>query len=145
MAEIITLADTLGNDGVYRLHLMSNAPIERELPPGVEEIRSVDAGTYSLKAAWRYRGPCRLRYVQYRWERLVILWAMNEGEKVSEQIVLAGDEYFSYFGKRAEFAWVRKMPAGAALGVSVPVGENEISLFDAEFVPDGFLAVGNGH
>lgn len=148
MSDIITLADGLGEDGVYRLHLMSNEPIEREPPPGADVTRSVEAGTCVLRAEWRYRGPCQIICETYDWRRVVVLWGLERGDRISEGAVEAARMYYDVFMAWPETAWLHKMPSGAAHGTMIRLPfeaddlSNEMVVVDADFVPAGFLAVG---
>jgi hypothetical protein len=143
MDAVITLNDGLDAEGVYHLYLMSNQPIVRELPAGVEATRTVKAGVHILKAEWRYRGPARIICEKFRWSRMVVLWALEKGVRISEQGREAAQVYAEAFFRFPDFAWMSApLPPNVEDGIVIP--DSEMMLFEAGFVPAGFLAVGCG-
>lgn len=146
--SIITLENGLRPDGRYCVHLMSNEPIEYQLPDGVEPKRSVDAGACVLRAEWKYRGPCEIVCPEYEWRRVVVLWGLNKGERISEQAIEAARCYYDTFQLWPETVYLERMPQGVDYGITVQlpvVGmglEGEMVVCDSDFIPKGFLAVG---
>lgn len=148
MSEIITLENGLRPDGRYCIHFMSNEPFAYQLPPGVEPKRSVEAGACVLRAEWKYRGPCEIVTPEYDWRRVVVLWGLNKGERISEQAIEAARCYYDTFLAWPESLWVERIPPGAEYGTFIRLpfegDDNEMVMVDSEFVPVGFLAVGSG-
>lgn len=149
MKDVITLKNELDQDGTYRVHLMSNVPIERAFPATATVQKSVEAGTHVLQAEWRFRGACEIVCPEIEWRRAVVLWALEKGERVSEQAVEAARIYRLTFKATPAYVWVERLPKGAENGtiIELPIEpidllENEMVLLQADFVPRGFLAVG---
>lgn len=148
VSDFIVLEDGLRVDGRYVVHLMGNAPIEYALPAGVEPQRSRDAGAYALRAEWKFRGACEIVCPEYDWRRVVVLWGLEPGERISEQAVEAAQMYRDIFFEWPESLWVERIPRGVEYGTFIKLPceghDNEMVMVDAEFVPVGFLAVGRG-
>lgn len=147
MSDIITLADGLCPDGIYRVHLMSNEAFEYELPPYAKVKRSVEAGACVLVAEWRFRGPCKLIDQALDWKRVVVLWALEKGKRVSEQGIEAARLYREVFGEWPEHLWLHELPKGKTepFFLEIPGTHCELVVnaadFLAEFVPKDFIAV----
>lgn len=141
MRDIIILADELQNNGMYVLHMMSNQPFERSVPENAQVERSMEAGAHTLKATWKYRGPCVIRCDEYDWKRVVVLWGLEKGDRISEQAVKAAKMFWETFGEWPIALRLPKLPNGVELGTLVELPIGELVTTDSDFVPDGFLAV----
>jgi len=143
MPEIVTLEDRL-DDGYRRhVHLMSAAPVAYDLPPHAESERGVDAGMHWLRASWLWRDPAPLCVRPDGSVRWVVLWGLLPGERISTAAPDAALQYIDTFEQVPDYVWVRTMPTGVALGEQIAMGSHDLGLFDAEWVPPGFLAAGN--
>lgn len=142
-SEVIVLQDGLEPDGTYRLHMMSNQPIERELPEGARVSRAQEAGSFVLQASWRFRGACQIVCPEIDWRRVVVLWALEKGERISEQAQKAAMLFWETFGEWPTGLRLAKLPQGVEWGTLVELPIGEMVTTESDFVPPGFLAVDN--
>lgn len=163
---IILLNDLL--DGMRRLHIMSDAPIGDEWKAQVPEGTSVhvyqdEIRLHHLEASWAPRGDL-VRFERRFdckpdcpachgkgccWHLQLTLFMLEPGEGMSQAIEAASVEYALRTGNDPEYAWVRTMPAvgkeNKALGVPVHIGKITIYLYEANWMPEGAVAVGRGN
>lgn len=140
--EIITLEDRL--DKQYRRHvyLMSSVPVDYDAPAHAVVERGVEAGMHWMKASWLWREPapvCVRADGSVRW---CMLWGLLPDEHISTVAPDAALKYIHIFKKVPDYVWVRTMPKGVPLGKPIQMGSHDLGLFDAEWVPPGFVAVG---
>jgi hypothetical protein len=95
---------------------------------------------HHLEASWPARELVRVPVMEAAGAYLlVVAWWIGDG-KVSAAMVEAGAVLALAFGKDPSYAFIRSIPAGAEEFVEV----KGICLVQANWVPDGFIAVTSG-
>lgn len=141
--QMVVVEDVLMADGTRRVHILSNQPVEYPVPEEAQVERRREAGTHQLIATWRMRGPVQI--VMGEWRRTVVLWPLSRGERVSTAALRAAEAYLQHFGAWPPYAWVRSLPRGVEnAALIMNEGREELMLFQADFMPVGFVAVGDG-
>jgi hypothetical protein len=80
------------------------------------------------------------------WRRLVVLWGLESGERISKAIEAAAMAYALATGHDPQFAWVRRLPKKVEYGEEVGVGGAiVVNLYSADWMPDRTVAVGRGN
>ena len=144
------LLNELGADGLRRIRVIGDGPIEAEpffglIPREAEGLvtlsPSVDTllGLHTLEITWPAREA-------FDWPSLpkfrrMVVWTVWEGERMRECICKAADKYERLFGGRPGFAFVGYLPAGAVEGEDVD-GAPGCTLFHARWLPKRVVAVG---
>lgn len=143
MNDVITVEDCiLTETGRRFLHLMSNAAIVYSLPEGVKAEATVEAGVHHLRVHMPVRGPVDFRCEGWPRPRRLVMWSLLEGERMSEIILRAAEQFQGLFGGAPMFAFVRSLPSGIEPGRVIPFGDDEILLFNAEWMFGRSVAVG---
>jgi hypothetical protein len=129
-------------------------PSQAEVKEREDEIH-----LHHLEATWKARGdmvefradfPCRADCLLCRgsgcsWRRVVALWLLQKGERISQAVERAAMAYSLETGLDPVFAWVRTLPKGVEWGIPIAVGGTEILLFEAKWMPGRAVAVGRGN
>lgn len=143
MDEVITVADYFDSaTGRRVLHLMSNAEIVYPLPDGVQAQTTIEAGVHHLRAEVPIRGPVNIQCEGWGMPKRFVLWSLSHGERMSEIIIKAADEYFRLYGNLPRYAFVRSLPGGIEPGRAIPFMGDEVLLFAAEWMVARAVAVG---
>lgn len=143
MDEVITVADHFDSaTGRRVLHLMSNAAIVYPLPDGVQAQATVEAGVHHLRAEMPMRGPVDIQCEGWGMPKRFVLWSLSQGERMSENIIKAAEEYWRLYGELPGYAFVQQLPRGIEPGRAIPFMGDEILLFDAEWMFGRSVAVG---
>lgn len=143
MDEVITIKDDFDMATAKRhVHLMSNSAITYPLPSGSVVQATVEAGVHHLRAEIPMRGPVDIQCEGWAMPKRFVLWTWNEGERMSEIIIKAAEEYLRLFGDLPGYAFVQSLPRGIEPGRAVPFMDDEILLFNAEWMFGRSVAVG---
>jgi hypothetical protein len=67
----------------------------------------------------------------------VVLWQLAPGQKVSSQIIQAGEVYYTTTGKEPDMAMLNSIPAGAAEFLEIKT----MTLVLADWVKPGYVAI----
>jgi hypothetical protein len=164
MNDVRVLVNDLSPEGVRRVHVMGQEPelvMTEILVPSEALIRKYldEIRLFHLEATWPPRGDLVEIRRDYRcekecplchgagcsWRRVVALFVLKKGERISQAIEQAAVLYAAATGRDPAFAWVRALPKGAEWGTVVPVGSQEIQLFSATWMPAAAVAVGRGN
>lgn len=144
MDSIIVIDDSVAADGTRRYHAMSNTPIP---DPSISSgIVTQEAGVYHLRAEWRARGAfCgTVRGDDIR-ERPTVLWAIEAGQRLSDEARSAAREFCRSFGRWPTVAGVRRMPKAVAelmdVDIEIEDGVAPLALVECVDVPVGFVMV----
>lgn len=141
-----------GNDGIQVAGIF--VPSWADIKEREDEIR-----LHHLEATWRAQGDLVEFRVNFScvtecplchgygcsWRRLVALWCLGTGERISQAVEKAAVQYVLGIGQDPLFAWVRTLPKGVGWGTPVLIGSSEILLFEAEWMPGRAVAVGRGN
>lgn len=114
---------------------------------------------YRLEASWKAQGDLVEYQVNFpcgpdcplchgsgcSWRRLVALWCLKQGERISQAVESAALQYGLGTGQDPTFAWTRTLPKGVEWGAPIPIGSQEILLFGAKWLPTATVAVGRGN
>lgn len=145
MDEIIVVEKRVDEQGIMRLHLMSNAPIADPSPksfgfmgrePKIE--RQIETGAYHLRVEWPFSGPAVMKCEGWPVPKIFVVWNLDLGESVTRVLYEAANQYQDIFGVRPGFAFIRKMPRGIESGKDV----GDLTLFEAEWMVRKCVAVG---
>lgn len=80
------------------------------------------------------------------WQRLVSLWGLESGERMSQGIGETAVAYALATGRDPLYAWAQSLPKGVEWGAEVEVGGGVVvNLFSADWMPDRAVAVGRGN
>lgn len=143
MNDAITVVDTFDPaTGRRFMHLMANAPIVYPLPDGALVQGTVEAGVHHLRAEIPMRGPVDIRCEGWEMPKRFVLWSLSQGERMSQIIITAAEEYFRLYDDLPGYAFVRQLPRGIEPGTAIPFMGDEILLFDAEWMFGRSVAVG---
>lgn len=142
MNEVIEL-DNCVSGGRRLLHLMANREIGREdligyWPPEDAVVQvSREGGVWHLRASWAHveavTGPSGREYVMAE---------LRQGERISEAVRRAVVDYLRKHQHGPQYAYMRRLPRGVAIGYAIRYLGWEIYLLQAEWVPVGQVAVG---
>jgi len=150
----IVLENTFGLDGIRRLHVISGEKLSVTslvyAVPEWAELRAYkdDANMHHLEASWPvreivdFKGEITSAELQAasgmtEYGIRVLLWALDKGQRVSEQIVDAAKEYLKLVGNEAKTCLMRNIPKGAEEYQLV----DDVMLIEAAWVPAGFIAL----
>lgn len=146
MIEILT--NELLPDGYRHVRVMSDAPLTEAWMLGYAPapVRGFAQVTLTPTAALNLfygdvRYPCRevvrcqVSCVSFR---MLAVWKLLPGDRVSEVIEHVAEWYFASAGQRPQFGWMRKLPAGAECGMEIA----GVMLLEAEWALDGCVMVG---
>lgn len=149
MAEIVEVENSLDADWKRVLHLMSNeeivaAEIENPLwcvPEYAKVSYSFEAGVHHMRAEWEPRGAfVGTMYFSDRRERQVVIWAMQQGERISEVAVKAAKMFAKIWGRSPSFVAVSVYPQGAEDDCDIDIGDGYcVALVQCKDVRDKFL------
>jgi hypothetical protein len=138
VAEVIVVANAVGEDGMQRFHVMSNEEISLVLPPNAKWTMNLEGGVYHLRGEWPYFGMLDIQAAGWPRMRRILVWSLREGERVSEAIGAAAEMWMNAVGWEPKFAWVRALPQGAEWCQNV----YGCILLAAEWMPRNCVAVG---
>ena len=143
MNEVITITDDFNMATAKRhVHLMSNSAITYPLPSGSVVQTSVEAGVHHLRAEIPMRGPVDIQCEGWLMPKRFVLWTLTEGERMSEIIVKAAEEYWRLFGGLPGYAFVRSLPRSIEHGRAISFMGDDILVFPAEWMFGRSVAVG---
>lgn len=138
MEEMIIVEDVVTEDCVRKLHVMSNRPIQMDLPADATAERTTEAGAYHLRAEWSFTGILDIWPRHWPKPRRFLVWRLMDGERVSDAILCAANMFSHAVGFLPKFAFVRTLPEKAEWGQEV----HGCLLFAAEWLPRHCVAVG---
>lgn len=148
MSNVIILKNDVDKGWNIHLHVMA-AKLENlqdwvdEKYPGHQfEPMIDDLRMWHIKASWPAQDMIEYRHATgqntfVRWP--LVAWSYA-GQRVSEAMVAAGEVFALSTGLEPVFAFIHDVPAKASEFVEV----KGICLVQADWVPNGFLAVGRG-
>jgi hypothetical protein len=144
MEGMIIVDDVLSEDCTRKLHVMSNAPIRMKLPDGATAEDWTEAGVYHLRAEWMFTGMIDFQFRHWPQPRRFLVWALRDGEKVSDAIRSAAEMWTQAVGWEPLYAWVRSLPEKAKVhedewGIILV---HDLILLAAEWMPSNCVAVG---
>lgn len=142
MNEIIEL-DNCVSGGRRLLHLMANREIgQADLvgywPPAdaVVEV-SHEGGVWHLRASWAH-----VETMTGASGREYAMAEIRQGERISDAVRRAVQAYLRQHQRGPQYAYMRRLPRGVAIGYAIRYLGWEIYLLQAEWVPVGQVAVG---
>jgi hypothetical protein len=153
VAHEILLEDSLSDDGMRLLHVMSTGPVGREwldkIPAAARPLAQVNEFTdevnmHHLELRWRAREAVKVVFRDGAGvieERPVVAWALVKGDRVSEAVRQAAECYRSIFGRYPQYGWMKRLPVEDGMDVEITDGAAVI-LFRDDWLPDGFVTVG---
>lgn len=150
MDEIIEIENYVDAKGMRYLHLMSNAEIDIEelddpwmIPDGVNTKSTHEAGVFHLRATWQakqaFAGTMR---GSDRRERQMVLWVIEQGDRVSACVRDATVQFRKAFGRNPNFAALRAIPKGVVDDCFIEIGGGQsVALVECADVPKRFVMV----
>jgi len=152
MTDELVIQDAIDGEGMRTLHVLSLGSLEGHwilqspvIQDGEVQLYVDELKMHHLVVKWPVREPIRgfLRGAeQIEWP--MMLWALQRGDRMSEQIKVAAEAHHSTFATWPDFAWMRHLPSGVEDGMVVSLEHAEVILLEAEWVPRRCLCVGNG-
>lgn len=136
MDDQIVIENSLGLDGIRRVHVMSNSPIENPSKFGPGEIVR-EAGAYHFRIQSPMRGLIYLELDGRSSKRLSVLWSLSGYPNVRTAIKDAWAWFQEHSGLQADYAYMAKLPTGIENGFEVA----EMMIFEAEWMIPGFVLV----
>lgn len=136
-AGMIIVEDVVTEDCVRRLHVMSDKPMQMDLPEDATVEQWVDIGVYHLRAVWPFSGMLDIHSEGWPKARRLYVQHFN-GQRISELIRIAAGTFERAVGFAPGFAFVKVLPARAEWGQEV----YGCLLFAAEWMPKNCVAVG---
>jgi len=151
-----TVSEGLGRDGWMHRHVLSHAPLDAQVllaawaPEGVREAAQVrvwkdEAHMHHVAAKWPMRGLVRWSVrntADEVWERLMVLWWIGTGGRISTAALAAARLYQELTGDVGIYGWVRHVPQAIADRAAVILPGGEILFVgEARWAPRGFVAV----
>lgn len=147
--DVVVLENRVDADWNIHLHVMAAKQddlqgwVDEHYPEHPFELAVDELRMWHIRALWPARNLVELQipltpFDVVRWP--VVAWRVGAGERVSEAMVEAGTIFALSTGRDPMFAFTRRMPLQAEEFVDV----KGISLVQADWVPNGFLAVGRG-
>ena len=146
------IEDSINDDGVRTLHIMSLGPLDEHwilhapfIKDGEVQLYTDELKMHHLSVTWAVREPIRgfLRGAeQIEWP--MMLWALRKGDHMEAQIKKAAEAHFEAFACWPDYAWARRLPRGIENGVIVNLEFCEVIVLEADWVPRRCLCVGNG-
>lgn len=144
IGDVIVVDDHLDMQCVRHLHLMSNVMIADEALwiYGVEFVNwkvALEVGVWHYRAMQPYRGmidiPAACKEGKFR--RLVA-WNLDGCASVRSALQEAAREFERLFRGRAEFAFMKKLPAGAEPDMDI----GDLILLEVDWMLERCVAVG---
>lgn len=143
MNDVIELENRVDEMGNRLVHLMANHPLKSVdligyWPP--EDARmdaGKEGGAYHLRASW-----LQVNLFEARPGQQYVMREICQGERISEAVGAAVRDYLRQFGYGPQYAYLRDLPAGVAIGYVIRFLGWEIILLQADWVSSGCVAVG---
>lgn len=142
MDDVVVIQDSIGENGRRFLHLMGNAEIKMQFPEGAQVEATVEVGVHHLRVDMPVRGLVDLRCEGWVQPRRFVFWSLTEGDRMSEIIMRAAEEYVCLFGEAPDYAFTKQLPSAIEPGTGVKFKGGEVLLFDAEWMVGRSVAVG---
>ena len=144
MDDVIELENLFDDDGFRVVHLMSNAVLNFDAlkayhapADAMFDVRK-EAGVHHLRAKWLLCGPLVIKAEGWPQPKRFLVWNLSLAGSVKIALFEANRKYEDLFSKRAEYAFIRKLPRGVENGVEV----GNLMLFEAEWMVRKCVAVG---
>ena len=148
MSNVVILKNDVDKDWNIHLHVMAAKLedlqdwVDENYPGHPFELKIDDLRMWHIKATWPARDMIEYRHATSKNTFLswpFVAWSYT-GQRVSEAMVAAGEVFALATGLEPMFAFIREIPARASEFTEV----KGICLMQADWVPNGFLAVGRG-
>lgn len=145
MIEVLFNDVTL--EGMRRVKVVSDSPIDAASLPVITSA-SASMRTWSdellglhyLEATWACRGPVVIRCEGWVCAKLMVLWKLEPGQRVSEAFRDAYPVYLESFHIFPDHAFMRRLPREIDNGFEL----SGVMFIEAEWVPAGCIVLGNG-
>lgn len=136
MTDQFVIENSLGMDGIRRVHVMSNSPIEQPWLKYGDGNVTQEHGTWHFRIASPMRGLIHLQ-LEGGSERLAVLWCLAGYPNVRTAIKDAWAFFQEHSGLQADYAYMAKLPNGIENGFEVA----DMMLFEAEWMIPGYVLV----
>ncbi len=136
MDDHIVVENSLGLDGIRRIHVMSNTPIEKPWLQYADGDVSHEGGVYHFRFELPMRGMIRLE-LEGGMKRLAVLWSLAGCANVRTAIKEAWLSFQEDSGLQADYAFMAKLPRGVENGFEVA----DMMLFEAEWMIPGYVLI----
>lgn len=136
MSEQFVIENSLGTDGIRRMHVMSNSPIDQPWLKYGDGNVTQEHGVWHFRLELPMRGLIRLEF-EGGMSRLAVLWSLGGYPNVRTAIKEAWLCFQEDSGLQADYAYMAKLPNGIENGFEVA----EMMLFEAEWMIPGFVLV----
>jgi hypothetical protein len=149
MSDVAVIENRL--DAAWNVHFQAMAARRESLAAFVDQaypLRSFafeqdELRMWQVKARWPAQDFVEVQFAVTPFDLAhwpLVAWHVAPGQKVSAAMVDAGVAFALATGKDPMYAFTRAIPAQAGEGMEV----QGIMLVQADWVPNGFLAVGRG-
>lgn len=137
-AGMIIVEDVVTEDCVRRLHVMSDKPMQMDLPEDATVEQWVDIGVYHLRAVWPFSGMLDIHSEGWPKPRRLYVQRLLGGQRVSDAVRVAAEAFERATGFAPKYAFVREFPQAAEWGQDV----YGCIFLAAEWIPRNCVAVG---
>lgn len=138
MSDIIVVEDVVSEDCVRRLHVMSNCPIQMDLPVDATVKETEEGGAYHLRAEWPFRGALSIEAEGWPRAKTMVAWSFDGCINVTEALMHASVFYEQMFGCKPQYGFLRRLPGGVEEGRET----GPLLVFSAEWMMEKAVVVG---
>jgi hypothetical protein len=136
VSDEFVIDNSLGMDGIRRVHVMSNSPIPCLSPKYGDGVVSQEAGAWHFRIESPMRGLIHLK-LEGGSERLAVLWCLAGYPNVRTAIKDAWTYFQEHSGLQADYAYMAMLPKGVENGFEVA----DMMIFEAEWMIPGYVLV----
>jgi hypothetical protein len=142
MNDEIVVENFVDENGHWKIHVMSNTPIENSHPKWGEGTVIEEAGSYHFRTWKMYEGVIDIRLEGWKRPKRFVLRTLDKGQRMRDTIRGAAEEFMREVGELPGFAFVKYLPRGVENGAEVEIEGGEVLLFAAEWMMEMRVAVG---
>lgn len=138
MSDVIIIENSLKEDGLRRVHLMSNQELPTIFPQFGEGQVTKKDDVYHFYREWFMRGAMEIQCEGWPKYRRMVLWHLNGYRFVKDAMFEAYREFTRVFDARPEYAFLWKLPGNVSNGDELA----KMIILEAEWVPKKCIALG---
>ncbi len=143
MSDEIVIENRVDENGIWHMHIMSNNPIGscwKQLSIQALSVKDYkdELRLHHLELERRIQGPVDIQAEGWPKSRRFVMRPLLDGDRMSQAIEMAAQEFSCLFHFWPGFAFTRKLPNGIETGIEVA----GTMLFEAEWMIRRYVAVG---